>query len=146
MRVLLDTNVLISYLLRPDSTGTIQLILRAFLEERFTLLIPEALLEELVVTVRKKHRLAERIPPGELQSFMEILLQFGEGVAKIQEPIPKVTRDPKDDYLLAYALVGKADFLVTGDEDLLVLKDEIKEVHIVTPRQFVEKLSFGSKG
>ena len=40
-------------------------------------------------------------------------------------------------FLLAYALVGAADFLVTGDKDLLVLKGELAELQIVTPTEFV---------
>ena len=51
--------------------------------------------------------------------------------------LPVVTRDAKDDYLLAYALVGQADYLVTGDEDLLVLQ-EIEGLKIVNPTQFRE--------
>jgi predicted nucleic acid-binding protein len=46
-----------------------------------------------------------------------------------------VTRDIKDDYLLAYALVGRADYLVTGGEDLLVLGD-VEGVKIVRPAEF----------
>lgn len=62
-------------------------------------------------------------------------------ISPIEESIPAVTRDPKDDYLLAYALVGKADYLVTGDKDLLVLQAEIPDFEIVSPRQFSEILS-----
>ncbi len=50
-----------------------------------------------------------------------------------------VTRDPKDDYLLAYALVGKADYLVTGDEDLLEL-EQVDALKIVTAREFLTVL------
>jgi predicted nucleic acid-binding protein len=62
-------------------------------------------------------------------------------VPRVESPIPAVTRDPKDDYLLAYALVGEADYLVTGDEDLLVLEGQISELEILTPRQFSQVLS-----
>lgn len=140
-RVLIDTNVLISYLLQPDASGAVQAILRAFLGERFTLLVPGALLKELLVTVRGKHRLAERIHPEDLAAFIAILEAFGEGVGKISEPIPKVTRDPKDDYLLAYALVGEADYLITGDKDLLELQGQIAGLDILTPAQFIDALA-----
>jgi hypothetical protein len=50
-----------------------------------------------------------------------------------------VTRDPKDDYLIAYALVGAADYRVTGDRDLLVL-GQVDDVKIVTPRAFATLL------
>ena len=139
-RVLIDTNVLISYLLQPDAPGAVQAILRAFLEGHFTLLVPGALLQELLVTVRGKRRLVKRIPPEELTTFIAVLEEFGEEVGEISDPIPMVTRDPKDDYLLAYALVGEADYLVTGDKDLLELQGQITGLEILTPAQFIDVL------
>ena len=141
MRVLIDTNVLVSYLLQPDAPGAVQATLRAFLEEQFTLLVPGALLQELLVTVGGKPRLAKRIPPEDLTTFIAILEEFGEKVQEIAEPIPAVTRDPKDDYLLAYALVGEADYLVTGDKDLLELQGQITGLEILTPAQFIDLLA-----
>lgn len=140
-RVLIDTNVLISYLLQPDAPGAVQAVLRAFLEERFTLLVPGALLQELLVTVRGKRRLAERIRPEDLAAFIAILEEFGERVGELSEAIPAVTRDPKDDYLLAYALVGEVDYLVTGDKDLLELQGQIRAMEILTPVQFINVLA-----
>jgi putative PIN family toxin of toxin-antitoxin system len=71
-----------------------------------------------------------------LEEFLAIFRCFGEEVARISEPIPAVTRDPKDDYLLAYALVGKADYLVAVDDDLLALNGHIQELHIISPRHY----------
>lgn len=51
-----------------------------------------------------------------------------------------MTRDPKDDYLIAYAVIGEADYLVTGDKDLLVL-EQIAGVTIVTPARFADLLA-----
>ncbi|MEJ2750687.1 MAG: putative toxin-antitoxin system toxin component, PIN family, partial [Anaerolineae bacterium] len=119
MRVLIDTNVFISYLLNPHRMGTIQAIFTAWSAGKFTLLVPEALLDEILVTVSNKPHLAQRISPDLLKEFLSTVQELGETVPRIESPIPAVTRDPKDDYLLAYALVGKADYLVTGDEDLL---------------------------
>lgn len=50
--------------------------------------------------------------------------------------ISRTVRDPKDDMLLALSLTGKVDFLVTGDKDLLILR-QFEETRIVTPRQFL---------
>ena len=74
-----------------------------------------------------------------MKEFVAILSAVSETVTKITEKIPAVTRDPKDDYLLAYGLVGEADYLVTGDEDLLVLR-QVEDVRIVTASQFWEVL------
>ncbi len=54
-------------------------------------------------------------------------------VPTIVEPILPVTSDPKDDYLLAYTLVGQANYLVTGDEGLLTL-GTVAGLKIVSPR------------
>lgn len=140
MRVLIDTNVFISYLLNPHSAGAVQGIFKAWMEDEYTLLVPETLLDEILVTVNSKPRLRTRIPPEILKEFLSTIQTFSEEVPRIADPIPAVTRDPKDDYLLAYALVGRADYLVTGDDDLLVLRGQIKELNILSPRQFHEML------
>lgn len=71
----------------------------------------------------------------ELAAFVEIMRQVGEVVAEIEDEIPAVSRDPKDDYLLAYAVVGETDYLVTGDKDLLVL-DSLGSLRINNPTDF----------
>ena len=140
MRVLIDTNVFISYLLSPHGAGVIRGIFEAWMEDEFTLLVPEELLDEILITVTSKPRLSARIPSEVLEEFLFTVRTFGEEVPRITDPIPTVTRDPKDDYLLAYALVGRADYLVTGDDDLLTVDEQIQELHILTPRQFDEML------
>lgn len=142
MRVLIDTNVIISYLLsNVHKKGAIHEIMVGLVSGEFTLLLPETLLEEIVQTVQLKPRLSSRISPKDLQEFVTVLQEFGETIPRIDQPIPEMTRDPKDDYLLAYAFVGVADYLVTGDKDLLVLKDIITDISIVTPRQFSDILN-----
>ena len=136
MRVLIDTNVFISYLLNPQRAGAINRIFSALVAGSFTLLVPEALLVEIERTVQGKPRLASRIRPEELAEFLQLLRALSEEIPHIDGPIPAVTRDPKDDYLLAYALVGKVDYLVTGDQDLLVLSNLIDEIEILSPAQF----------
>lgn len=140
MRVLIDTNVLVSYLLNPQNDGPVSTILRAVFQDRFILLVPDHLLDEFTTTVRNKTRLASRITLKDLERLTEALRILGEKVPKITEQIPPVSRDLKDDYLVAYALVGNADYLVTGDRDLLVLQGQITGLEIVTPAQFIALL------
>lgn len=61
--------------------------------------------------------------------------------ALLTEPIevPRVARDPDDDYVLATAIAGPAEVIVTGDTDLLELVEH-RGVRIVTPRQFLDEL------
>lgn len=139
MRVLVDANVFISYLLAPLRGSPSAAIVRAAILGDFDLLLPEALLRELTARVSKKPYLAKRIDTTELADLTAILEAVAETIPMIHQPIPAVTRDPKDDYLIAYALVGKADFLVTGDTDLLAL-GQVGSLRIVTPRVFSQLL------
>ena len=135
MRVLLDTNVLVSYLLTPAQTGAIAVIIDSLQTGAFTLLIPDELLEELDRVVTHRPHLAGRIRPEQLARLRAILLSLGEVIPRIEQPLPAVTRDRKDDFLLAYAAVGAADFLVTGDDDLLVLQ-RVGSLQIISPPAF----------
>ena len=137
MRVLIDTNVLISMLLRPSEDGSVRAVFRAFTAGRFMLLISKKLNDELTETVRTKFRLSKRVTEEQLTDFTTLLNQTAELIDEIEDTIPTVTREPDDDYVLAYALVGSADFLVTGDKDLLSLEGQIEGLQIVTPSQFL---------
>jgi uncharacterized protein len=55
------------------------------------------------------------------------------------EEIAAYSRDPKDDYLVAYGVVNEADYLITGDLDLLVL-GQVGDLQIVNPAQFIAVL------
>ena len=132
MRVLLDANILISFLLTPDRNSAVVELVRAVILGDYVLLLPEELLNELARTVTVKPYLAERITLEEVSELGDILSEVSEIIPRITAGIPAVTRDPKDDYLLAYAVIGQADYLVTGDDDLLVL-GEVENVRIVTP-------------
>lgn len=140
MRALLDTNVFISHLLTPGRGGSIQAIMEALLEGRFTLLLPDEALQELAETAANKPHLANKITPAQLALLRDLLQSVAERIAPIEEAIPSIGRDRKDDYLIAYAVVGEADYLVTGDKDLLVL-EEIAGVRILTTVAFATLLS-----
>ena len=139
MRVLLDANLFISYLLNPDRDSPVVRVVRAGVSGEYTLLLPAALIDEFSRRISTKPYLASRITPTDLEYLNAILSTVTETIPEIKRPIPAVTRDPKDDYLLAYALVGQADYLVTGDQDLLAL-GQAKECQIITPRFFADKI------
>ena len=139
MRVLVDANIFLSFLLFPRRDSPSRQVIQAAILGTFVLLVPEELLEELAARAREKPYLAERIHPEEVDELAQILSTIAEPIPQITEPIPALTRDPKDDYLIAYALVGSADYLVTGDRDLLALR-QVGDVKIVTPREFATLL------
>jgi putative PIN family toxin of toxin-antitoxin system len=139
LRALLDTNILISYLLTPTRDSAVTAIVRRGVMREFVWLFAEDLLAEIRQKAREKPYLAERITPQEMARLLDQVSGASETVPRIDQTIPAVTRDPKDDYLLAYAVVARADYLVTGDADLLVLR-RVGHVTIVTAQQFLEIL------
>ena len=129
MRVVLDTNVFIAAVV---ADGLCRDLVRVRLLPH-TLIISEPLLHELRTILRAKFA----VDPVELP----LLAQLNEE-AEIVTPAELrggVCRDEDDDVVLATALAGKEDVIVTGDEDLLVLK-KFRGIEILSPRQFLELL------
>ncbi len=139
MRVLLDTNIFISYLLHPTYESPSARIIHSALAETFTLLLPQELLEKLESRVLTKPYLRRYILQEDVRELLDLLSEVVEPLPSLEYVIPRVTRDPKDDYLLAYAVVYGVDYLVSGDKDLLVL-GEVEGVRILSPREFISVL------
>jgi uncharacterized protein len=128
-RVVVDPNVWISVLIGKALKGFADHVSKG----RSVLIISPELIEELhEVTNRPKFR--KYFPIAKVSRLIELLVLYGELVEDIsfEEPI---SRDPKDDYLLAIAVVGRADILITGDTDLLVL-GTYKGIKIMSPSNF----------
>lgn len=98
--------------------------------------MPHEVIAELDRKLSEKKYLASRITKEEAQEFTELLTMIAEEIPAITEEIPRVSSDKKDDYLLAYALVGKADYLVSGDEILQKI-NEVENITIVSPAEFL---------
>ena len=130
LRVVIDTNVFVSavlfdgiplHVLDVAKVPTVELLMsRIVAEEILTLMrrfnVPDTthdVVRYMVYT--KAHMVAPRFISG-------------------------VSRDPKDDMLLALSFAGHADYLVTGDKDLLVLRT-FGDTKIVTPKQFISTVS-----
>lgn len=138
IRAVLDTNVLISGLIAEG--GPTSKAVDAWLEGKYTLVISLYLVQEISAVlsyprIRARIRLSER----EVDAIVAALLSQAEVTAG-RLHMPGVTRDPKDDAIVACAIEGDADVIVSGDQDLLVLGDD-KGVRVITPRQFVEMLN-----
>src|ERR1700693_3558885 len=118
MRVVLDTNILLSALM--IQTGNPAAIYRAWQEGHFTLLTCAEHLDELRATLRKP-AIAERIKPYRAGGLVNELKELAETIGSL----PRVTRsrDPADDFLLALSEAGRADYLVTGDKGGLLALD-----------------------
>ena len=112
----------------------------ALFKGRYTLLLFEDLIEEFAQTSIRKQNLAKRILVDEIDELRFALNAVAEEVPQITEAIPAIVRDYKDDYLIAYSVLYHADYLVTGDKDLLTLQ-QIEQVKIITPTEFVQLIT-----
>ena len=134
MRVILDTNVLISGLMFPGSTPG--RAVAAWVEGRFDLVVPVGQLEEIGrVLAYPKIRKILRWDDETIGRFLrqiylraDVVEQRGPGVQ---------VRDPDDLHVLQALAGGASDLLVTGDADLLTLRERYR---IETPTEFVKRL------
>jgi putative PIN family toxin of toxin-antitoxin system len=136
MRVVLDTNILISALLA--STGNPAAIYDAWEEGRFTLLSCAEHLSEVGATLRKP-KIAELIKPYRAGRLVNDLRQFAELIERL--PQTQRSPDPTDDHLLALSEAGQADYLVTGDKGGLLTLRSHKGTRIVSASQFATLLA-----
>ncbi|MFM7629157.1 MAG: putative toxin-antitoxin system toxin component, PIN family [Algoriphagus sp.] len=113
-RVILDTNLWISYFLRSGNSPLNRLIEH----EQLIFLWSEEIIEELI-QVSQRDKFRKYIPLDQLTSFLGYLQSKSELVDVKSEV--RLCRDPTDDFILSLAKDGKADFLITGDKDLLAL-------------------------
>jgi uncharacterized protein len=130
-RVVIDTNILISALVFG---GKISRLRFAWQSSCFTPLVSKVTTTELIrVLAYPKFKLT----PTEQEDLLSDYLLFCESVAMPNVlPATPECRDPFDVPFLVLALVGEADYLVTGDRDLLVLKDDFS-CPIVTADDFL---------
>ena len=128
MRVVYDTNVLVAAFLTEGVCST--LLVRARRGE-CELTLSTDIIKEFERILRKKFSLSQ----SEISDVRKVLAEATEEVRQKVNPIAPVCRDPDDDRILACAREARADYIVTGDEDLLVLK-RYGAIRIVTPRDF----------
>lgn len=135
MRLVLDTNVLLSALLTQGTPP--DLLYQAWRRGDFVLVSSAAQIEEVARVLDYSH-LRERVNRTEAA----ILVDGLKTLATLAEYLPDIqlSRDADDDKILATALAGQADYLISGDKDLLSLA-ETGGVKIVTPREAIAIIS-----
>jgi putative PIN family toxin of toxin-antitoxin system len=132
VRLVIDTNILISALLAETSLPAHLMVL--WREGRFDLLTSPGQLDELM-RVTRYPKIRERLVPALAGRLINELRDVAVSVGNL--PAVNVSSDPHDDYLLAIATAGAADFLVTGDKrDLLTLR-LYEGTKIITVRDFL---------
>jgi putative PIN family toxin of toxin-antitoxin system len=96
------------------------------------------LLDELI-QVTQRPKLQKYFPRHKVEELIIFLREIGE-VIEIKSTV-SICRDPKDNYLLALAKDSQANFLITGDQDLLVIK-KFEKTNIVNYQEFLLSINF----
>lgn len=138
LRVVLDTNVLISALFRKLSP-TPNSIYQAFKSQQFILVTSPLIIEEIEdVLSRRKIIKRTHMTAQEREQFLQQLIEIASMVSG-DIAIRAVRDDPDDDRFIAAALEGNADYIVSGDKHLLNL-NKYQGIRILSPSDFVKIL------
>ena len=133
MKIILDCNIWISFLIGHQA----QLVQQILTDTRFDVYTCDELLEE-INTVSSRPKIRNRISEEELDDFFRIIYAFCR-LTKIEQQAQAEIRDPKDLYLLSLAESVEADYLVSGDADLLELQQH-GQTRMITLADFKAKL------
>ncbi|MBK8576656.1 MAG: putative toxin-antitoxin system toxin component, PIN family [Elusimicrobia bacterium] len=127
MKILLDTNVLISAFI--TSGGHSHEILTHAIHQH-KLYYTDYILDEF----KEKFKTKFHFPPTVIRDLVEFIANsFLHGKTAVD--VPKVCRDPDDDQVLADAVVNEVDLILTGDEDLLILKTH-QGIRLLPPKDY----------
>lgn len=140
IRAVLDTNVLVSAFISVH--GAPRQIFNAWRNGEFELITCASLLQELnrvlhYARVQEEYGLTE----AEIYAYLGLLRIVGT-IVPIPDVVPAICSDPTDDKLLACAVVGGADYVVTGNNHVLVLSN-VGPAQIVTPAAFATAILGG---
>lgn len=135
MRVVVDTNVLLSALVNPH--GLPAKLIDAWRSQRYILVTSAEQLIELG-DVARRPTLRKLIVPARVGALINDLRELAEVLVRL----PKVDRsvDPADNFLLAMAEGGRADYLVSGDKRHVLVLGRHRACHIVTTRRMLTVL------
>jgi len=128
VRVIFDTNVWISFLIGKKISFIKEYIVDGTISIITT---PQLILEIQTVTARPK--LKKYFPKKSVEELLGLLNTISESFEV--EPHYDICRDPKDNFLFDLIAVSKADYLVTGDKDLLE-HNPFMQIQIITPADF----------
>ncbi len=136
IRAVVDTNILVSAVIKPS--GTLGQVLRRLRDGGFVLLYTEPILTEVVdVLNRPRIRDKYQLDVSAIETVMALVLLRGEPVVPTRRIV--VCRDPRDNMFLEAAADGNASMIVSGDDALLDL-DIFEGIPIINPADFLTEL------
>ena len=135
MRIVLDTNVLVSALI-TQGTSPDQLY-QAWIRNEIELITSEAQIDELA-DVLSRPKLRKYVGPSDAAELVsDIRLR---AIVIRDMPIPRRSPDPKDDAILATAVAGEAELVVSGDKPGILALGEVEGIPIRAPREALQVL------
>jgi putative PIN family toxin of toxin-antitoxin system len=135
-RVVLDSSVLVSGFLTEG--GTTATLLSRYRQGAFALCSSPWIVEETErALLRPRNINRYRYRPEDVRRFLDGLARSAQFFRDASQAAA-VTRDPSDDQVIACAVAARADYLVTGDSDMVLA--EYQGIRIVTPRQLLDVL------
>ncbi|MEH2466901.1 putative toxin-antitoxin system toxin component, PIN family [Nostoc sp.] len=132
IKIIIDINLWISFLIGKE----LKQLQNLLLEEIIQVVVSEEILEEIIL-VTQNPNLQKYFPPNKVDELIQILRTIGLFIKIISEV--SLCRDAKDNYLLALAKDSDANFLLTGDKDLLEIS-KFEKTEIVTYQELLLKL------
>jgi len=140
MRVVIDANIFVSFLLTRGET--ISSVFDLWIKNEFVLLVTEEIILEISQVINRL--LADKlIEASQGYSLLRRLRKESQMVTVVSQV--NVSPDKKDNRYLAAALDGQADFLVTGDRKHLLPLKKFHQTKIVSPKEFVNLLKSTNK-
>jgi len=136
IRAVIDTSVVLRYLIRP-SVAVRRLIEDLWITGQVQMVSAPELIEELR-DVLSRPRIRAYIEPEEGQAFLDTVLMLADVLPSLGN-VPCYTRDAKDDTFVACAVLGRAEYVITLDKDILAL-GMLEDIRMVTPDDFIHRL------
>lgn len=136
MRIVLDTVVFVRSLIKPANVCGRTIFLHG---NDYCLVVSKPILIE-ILEVLQRPEITRKLSPSISIDYQRILDFLAQAEVVELEDIPNISRDIKDNKFLATALAAHADYLVSEDEDLLVLK-EFQKTKIISCRTFADILA-----
>lgn len=133
MKIILDCNIWISFLIGHQA----QFVQQILTDTRIDVYVCDELLEE-IHNVSSRDKIRTRVSNEELDDFFRIIYAFCR-MANIEQKAQSEIRDPKDLYLLSLAESIEADYIISGNADLIELKQH-KTTKMMSLADFKAKL------
>ena len=133
IKVIFDTNIWISFLIGKR----LAFIKNYIADGRITIVVTQQLLDE-IKDVTSRERVKKYFPPESVGELIQLLETIAENVEI--KPTHFISRDPKDNFLLDLIDFSKADYMITGDKDLLA-HNPFKTASILTPADFEKAMT-----